>query len=353
MMGCSGTRWGVALIAVILLSLVRTAAAARVEDLYEATVPVAGASPEAAQAAFADALRRVLVKVSGRASIGEDPAVQAALGDPAALVQQYRRDGAGGLWTQFEAAALRRRLGSAGVPIWGDDRPLTVVWLAYEAGGERDVLGSAGPDGALPAALRRDLLGAAAARGVPVALPLRDAREVSALGYADLWGESGNAVVRASARYAADAVLLGRARLAGTSPGEVRWTLMLGDERMEWRGTVADGPRGLAERLSQRLAATMAPAATGPVRLAVSGVGSLRQYGQLLTYLQGLDVIGSLGLGYVAGETMVFDLQLRGDREQLTRALAARRVVEPDGAAAVVAPAGATPDLSYRLLSGS
>ena len=46
------------------------------------------------------------------------------------------------------------------------------------------------------------------ARGVPVMLPLRDTQEIAALTYADLWGESGEQVRRASARYQADAVTL-------------------------------------------------------------------------------------------------------------------------------------------------
>jgi hypothetical protein len=174
-----------------------------------------------------------------------------------------------------------------------------------------------------------------------------------------LWGESGDALVRASARYKADAVLIGRARLAAASPGDVTWTLVLGEERMQWQGSVADGPQGLAERLSQRLAATATVAAAGPTRLAVSGVGSLQQYGQLLAYLQGLDVVESLALGQVAGDTMMFDLRLRGDREQLTRALAVRRMLEPDTAVtdtvvtdtATGMPDGATLDLSYRLVA--
>jgi hypothetical protein len=341
-----------AAVALALLALLSGAAAvaARVDDLYAATVSTADASPQATQAAFAEALRLVLVKVTGRAAAGEDARLLQSLGDPASLVQQFRRDGAGNLWARFDAAELRRRLAAAGIPNWGEERPLTVVWLAYDTGtGERDVLASAGAEGAVSEALRRDLLAAADARGVPVLLPLRDSQEIAAVSYADLWGEFSDRVVSASERYRSDAILVGRARLFPAPLTDVQWTLLLGEERMEWRGTVADGPRGLAERLGQRLAATAAPVPAGPVRLAVSGIGSLAQYGEVLGYLRGLDVIEDCSVAYVDGDTMVFDLQLRADRAQLQRALAARRIMEPvpDPAPGVTAPV--EPGLVYRL----
>ena len=115
----------------------------------------------------------MLVKATGRDSAARDPAVMSRFGDPQALVQQFRRDGSGNLWVQFDAAAIRRGLNAAGLPVWGDDRPATVVWLAYDTGsGERDVLAGGGTDGTAGAALRRDLLEGAAARAVPVVLPL-------------------------------------------------------------------------------------------------------------------------------------------------------------------------------------
>lgn len=322
------------------------AEAARVEGLYAASVPVADASAEATQAAFAEALKRVLVKVTGRPAAAEDQALLQRFGDAGRLVQQYRRDGAASLWASFDPAALRRGLAEAGVAAWGDDRPATLVWLAYDSGaGERDVLASGGADTLAAAALRRELQDAAAASGVPLVLPLRDSQELSAVTYADVWGEFSQPVAEASARYRPDAVLIGRARLFPPGMQDVRWTLLVGAERLEWRGGVADGPRGLAERLSQRLAA---PAGAGPgsVRLAVGGIGSLDQYGLVLGYLRGLDGVEAVDVGEVSGDTMLFDLRVRGGREQVARTLAARSLLEPVADATAGNLAG---DLSYRL----
>ncbi len=326
-----------------------TAGAARVDDVYAASVPVTDASPEATAAAFAEALKRVLVKVTGRASVSADEALLRRFGDPAALVQQFRRDGAGLLWARFDPAAIRRGLEAAGLPAWGENRPVTVVWLAYDSGaGERDVLSSAGPDAPAAAALRRDLLEAAAASAVPVVLPLRDSQDIAAVTYADVWGDFSESIVKASARYQADALLLGRARLFPAGMNDVRWTLLLGDERLEWRGGVADGPRGLAERLAQRLAFAAGSEAAS-LRLLVSGIGSMDQYGLVLGHLRGLDVIESLGVGFVMTDAMIFDLRLRGSREQFAQALASHGLIGPAEDMPAGLPAGAVPDLRYRL----
>jgi hypothetical protein len=170
--------------------------------------------------------------------------------------------------------------------------------------------------------------------------------------FADVWGDFVEPVVKGSARYQADAVLIGRARLFPAGMPDVRWTLLAGGERAEWRGGIADGPQGLADRLAQRLASAATPEA-GTTRLAVSGISTLDEYGLVLGYLKGLDVIESLDVAGIADESIDFDLRLRGDRERLVRALAVRRVVEPvadpSAGADIPGTASGEPVLRYRL----
>lgn len=351
-MRISGTRATTGLVTILLLwlAVALTAVAARVDDLYATAVPVADDSASATAAAFRDALKSVLVRVTGRAASGEDAALLGGLGDPATLIQQYRHDGMGQLWVRFDGAALRRTLEAAGVPAWGENRPLTVVWLAYDRGaGERDVLAAEGNDA--PATdLRRTVLAAAGDRAVPVVLPLRDSEELAAVTWADVWGGVSEPLLRASQRYRADAILLGRARLYPPGTDDVRWTLLLGEERQEWRGTVADGPRGLAERLAERFA-TAPGAAGGSLRIAVAGVGSMDQYGALLAHLRGLDSVDAIDVAAASGDTLLLDLRLRGSREQLLQGLTLRGQLEPlaAGARASLPLGDGVPVLHYRL----
>ncbi len=318
------------LLLLALVGLPAMAMAARVADLFAASVPASTASTTGNAAAFAVALRQVLVKASGRQAAAE-PAVIATFGDPGALVQQYRRDPAGNLWVQFDPAAIRRGLAAANLPAWAEDRPGTLVWLAYDNGaGDRDIVPGSGGTG-VAVALREQLLEAAAGRGVPLLLPLRDSQELEAPGAGDVWGEFTDVIRRASVRYQADVILVGRARLFAQGPADVRWTLLAGAQRADWRGGITDGPGGLAERLAADVA--VAPAGQGSVRLAVSGVQTFDQYGGLLTYLAGLGVVQSVAVADIRGEYLSFDLQLRSDTAELARQLATRRVLEPDPAA--------------------
>jgi hypothetical protein len=325
------------------------AAAVRVDGIYAASAPAADDSVQARRNALTEALRRVLVKASGRASAGGDAELLARFGDPSALVQQFRRDADGQVWAQFDSAAVRRGLESAGFPVWGDDRPLTAVWLTFDSGaGERDLLAGRG-DGTTPEAdaLRRELLEAAAARGVPLVLPLGDSQDLAALSRTDVSGDVVESIIQASARYRADAVLIGQGRLYRTGTPEVSWTLVAGGERSEWRGNVADGALGLADRLAERLVAGPASGA-GRVRLSVSRVTTFEDYGLVLGHLRGVSVIESVDVAGVAGDTVVFVLGHRGGQEQLVSALALRRLLEPEEAAS--AEQSTAPErLRYRL----
>lgn len=331
----------------LLATGARPAWAVRVADLYAASVADAGPSDGNMQAAFAEALSGVLVKVTGLAA-ARDPALLRHFGDPSRMVQQFRRDPAGLVWAQFDSVAVRRGLEAAGLPVWGDDRPLTAIWLAYDrpTTGERDVLSATGSSGTA-ARVREELQRSAELRGVPIVLPLRDPPEAAAVTYADLLAGVTGPVVAASGRYRADAVLVGRA-VAG-SPGdmEVQWTLLAGEERLEWRGPVSDGPAGLAERLSRRFAASP-PAQGGRLqRLAVSGVQTMQEFGVVLTRLRSLDVVESLDVEQLSGDRVVLVLRLRGDPEQLSRALELTRLLKADAGQGGIPAADAA--LYYRL----
>jgi len=178
----------IVLLLLALAGLPGAVPAARCADLYAASAPAPDGPAAGNTAAFGAALRQVLVKVSGRQAAGEQ-AVVASFGDPAALVQQFRRDAAGNLWAQFDPAAVRRGLARANLSAWGEDRPTTLVWLVWDSGaGEIDLV-SGSATGGTAGALRQQLLEAAEARGVPVMLPLRDAPDLAAVGAADALGD--------------------------------------------------------------------------------------------------------------------------------------------------------------------
>lgn len=324
----------------VLVSLLAVTAAwqavpaATIPDLYVAQVPATALSGPPLDEAFALALDQVLVKVTGQRGVAADPARRRAVGPPAPLVRQYQPVPGGQVRVSFDPVALRRRLDAANLPVWADDRPVTLVILPPEP----DSAPAAAPGGATPADAirggRQLLLATAASRGIPVVLAPDPASGSRTAADALLDSE---AAIRAAG---ADVLLAGQPAAAG-GPALLRWTLARGSDRSEWQGDAADGAHGLADRLAARYAT--AAAAGRVLRLRVNGVDGFEAYGRLQNYLHGMGLIQNADLKEVSGGQLVYDLTVRGDVNQLNDAFALRRVLEPEADA----PAG---DLVYRLV---
>jgi hypothetical protein len=302
----------------------RPVPAATVPDLYVAQVPATALSGPPLDEAFALALDQVLVKVTGQRGIASDPGRRRAVGPPAPLVRQYQPVPGGQVRVSFDPAALRQRLDAANLPVWADDRPLTLVILPPEpvvAGGQAEPAGS----------LRQLLETTAASRGIPLVFATEPATDP--LLDADSTARSAGA----------DLLLTGRLAPAG-GPALLRWTLARGSDRSEWQGDAVEGAHGLADRLAARYAT--AAAAGRVLRLRVTGVDSFDAYGRVQNYLRSVGVVQSADLREVAGDQLVYELAVRGDIDQLNDAFALRRVLEP-------VPDAAAGDLTYRLVTGA
>lgn len=322
--------------------------AAQVADLYSAEVELP--APGDLDGAFALALERVLAKVTGRRQPLDD-SQRERFGDPARLVRQYRGTAPGRLRVGFDPVALKRLVDAAGLPTWGEARPLVVVWLVMETGrGAREILsaGEAGQGTAFGPASAADqaralLLAAAEARGLPLVLPLVDSEDLARVSDSDLRGDFTEPVIAASERYGADAVLIGRLRGADPATARVRWTLLLGRERMDWSGGLEDGPDGAADRLAERLA--VAPGEERWLRVEIGNVRSLRDYGQVYRLFSGLGLVEQLQVAEVSEDRLRLALRVRGGIDPLMRSVALRRLLSVDEQATGTPGA----DLYYRL----
>lgn len=366
------TRLVPALIAALLLAVCTggpAALAARVDNLYAAEVPMQSGS-RGLQKAFDMALAQVLVKVTGRREVGSNPEIKGVIGDPSRYVQQYRIDADDQVWVRFDEIALRRALDGIGASLWGAERPSTLVWLVVDDGsGRRQLLGAereVDPTAQDPffapaedeqlMVVREALLGAADERGLPLILPLVDSAELASIPLSDVWGGFTESLVEASKRYTPDAVLVGRARPATFGEMDVRWTLLLDDERFSWEGDTASGPDDVADFFAGRLA-TSADSSSDIV-LSVDDVDSLDAYGRLSAYLENLDLVDELSVERVTEDRVIFRLRIRGDADRLMRSIALQRILQPvdtstwtpDTGAPGLEPAGLA--LHYRLMAG-
>ncbi|MBT8131473.1 MAG: DUF2066 domain-containing protein, partial [Gammaproteobacteria bacterium] len=300
--------------------------AALTGNLYSAEVAVLEKSPEEKTRGAALALAEVLVKMSGDRRIAEHPAAAPLLASAEDYVQQFRFTPNDTLLVGFDGRNLQRAMREARLPVWGNDRPATLLWLAVDFGGGERRLLSADDHGEV----RTQIEAAAAARGVPLIWPLNDSTDRASLTVADVWGGYSEMVDEASVRYAPDAILVGRISRSSNGSYFGNWHLQLQGEHKEWRDGLGDSVHRLSDYYAVRLASVATTQDNAMVSMLISGLDDGRAYIHALSTLEKLGAIESVQVREARGSTVRVNLKLRGSADQLRRSLGFSRVLVPD-----------------------
>lgn len=329
------------LVALVAGSLWHTAAdAARFENLYTVTVNQDPSAPDAADVAMQAAMARVLVRVTGSRNAPLEPALQPLL----AAAGDYRSSSGwlrpGEFQVGFVGGRIEQALRQLGQPVWGPERPLTLLWVAIDDGvGGRALLGAAGAaDFGTPLtqsmtelidAVRKEIATAADERGLPIAWPLLDLEDLSAVSATDVWGGFEDRIVAASLRYRADAVLIGRVR-PGIFGNEVDWVFVYGTER---RGLPLAGVRDGLDAAADRYAADLSTVgAVSVTSLTVRDVLTPDDYGRVVSYLERQSVLESVDVEAFENGMLRLRVAARGDARVLERVLSLGGVLRPAAA---------------------
>ena len=279
-----------------------------VTDLYEVTMPI----EQSRDTAFVEALKSVAVRVSGRRDAGVR--LGPAANSPRQYVQRFAFTSDNQLQVAFDSGSVDRMLNDAGLPIWGRERPATLVLLSVP-----------GPDGApswidasYPAPERDAMARAARQRGLPLAWPSLTAQDRAVLNAAT--SASAPELAQLASRSNANAVLLGHGQRDGSGALVVNWTLTSDDGTPQATGSVEEGVHLAADTFGRIYAAS--GASLGSVNVEVAGIRNLDDYAATLNYLEGMTLVRSVALEQVVGDTMRLQLAVRGDATTFRRALA-------------------------------
>jgi hypothetical protein len=286
-----------------------------VPDLYEATVAV----DRGQGAAFQDAMRQVIVRVTGQRDGDSVAALSDLISGAQRYVQKYRNLPGGKVTIGFDGSKLESVIAAAGRPVWGRERPVTLIWLAVDDGAGRRRLIGANDEGDV----KTEVDAVANSRGLPVLWPRLDSVDTTRVSADDVWKASLDKLTQAAARYRADTVLVGK-----LSAGYGEWTLIGAGETRQIRGGVTDGVHGLADRLAELLAASSGEPVQ-PASLDVAGVDSLAAFADVIASLEASSLIRNVSVGELAGDRVVLSLSVRGTPDRLRRALATQRKFQP------------------------
>ncbi len=302
--------------------------AVEVGGLYETSVPVEGQEAEQRSVAIMEALAQVLTKVTGHRDIVARGELEEKLKSAASYVRQYRYDQAGGegqrLKVQFDEQAVNRLLHEQGMPVWGGNRPLVLVWLGLEKYERRRV---AVPE--LDSDLFAQVEAAMHQRGLAAAFPLMDLTDRAALPVEELWGDLATNVRQASQRYEADLILVGRLTLKENQGWLSHWTLYPVTGASSWKGQGADqqqvvtlGVQTLADQLANKYAPIRERGEQSRIQIHVAGIQQLDDYERVNDFLLKLDSVDQADLSHAEPDAVVYELVITSGKEVLQQEIA-------------------------------
>jgi uncharacterized protein len=316
--------------------------------LYQNEVVVTDQGEQARADGMQQAMGEVLLKVTGTAQVFEDEWLLTAMSTAGQFVQQYRYrseaipqeeqqpDENGQvlrerlyLSVRFDANSIDDLLRQHGYTIWGETRPVTLVWLGVEQEGNRVLVG------ANDTGLVRELIDKEAARrALPVKLPLLDLTDQSALSMADIWGDFLDSIQSASLRYHPQAILVGRLYPVIGGQWGVRWTLLYQGETFRWlqqssevAPLIAEGIGNTAEHLVQRFAESFVTG-SDEILLEISGVQGLSAYGRVMDYLAGLPGVKEVKVNKMMPTALSIRIRTGGGSDAVLQTIALGDVLE-------------------------
>ena len=316
----------------LALACLQPAQARVIPDLYEVVeaVPSRGATDRAS--ASSRGLERIFVRVTGDQNIGTDPKLAPVLKDARKYLQVYRYDTEDNqlyLHLSFDPQAVNELVHQLKLPLWPNNRPATLVWLAV------DSLQS-GRD-----ALRQEdypelfglLDSLALERGLPLEFPVMDLNDQRNMPLGSLWVQDEAAAQKASVRYRPDASLMGRLLQTSGQRWQANWLLIHGGrsyafdasgstmEEVALRG-INEAANLMAERYAVRTGDTGTASA---VQVEISGIRSFAAYSQATSYLQGLAQVSAADVLAVRGDRLILSLTTSTQLESLRDVLALNR----------------------------
>jgi len=333
---------------VLLLVVAQKLDAVTLENLYQAEVLSESQSDAQRRIDASEGLSQVLMRVSGRSDILQNPVIVAALKTPEQYYSEFSyarveavNDEAVALpqpgldplpaetprqvmRIRFAPSLIAKILREAGLPVWGSNRPSVLSWMAIDDESGRQVLGEANPS-----LFAKTLNQAARARGVPLLLPLWDLEDSRGVSSSEIWGRFLGRIEAASKRYSPDKILVFRAESEFSNQWRGDWSL---GEGGQWRsGTVYGESQAqlatalvgvLASVLSEQYAVT---STRSEVRLTVEGITEIQDYAEVSRYLEGLTQVMSVQPVRILTDMVEFKLRSEGEVQQIIDVIALDR----------------------------
>jgi hypothetical protein len=312
--------------------------AVNVSDLYRITVAVDDQREESRELGVQWAFQQLLIKVSGYQEVLENSTLIEASQNALRYMQgfSYHQDDADDqiyLQAWFSKALLIPLMRRAQVPIWGENRPLLLNWLAVESKtnattsanradrGGRLLISEQSPE------WKTRLGRAFSERGLPILWPINDLEDQSALPLNQLWWLISDSIAEASVRYQADAVLAGKLNQSAEDIWQYEGVLIQGEQNLSIL-TEGDSPFAALTNVSAAVGKFFADQfaiksdlmnGRSGIRIVVKKVKKFSDYSKVLSYLQSISGVRLVEVAQVDRDSLQLYLSLEGSWDKVQR----------------------------------
>jgi hypothetical protein len=306
--------------------------------LYQIALPVATDDAAVREAAFAQALEQVLIKVSGNSQIQvKNPALNTLKASN--LVASYRYEKLENtsvdvlpfiLTVTFQEQGIQDSLKKTGQIAWTSDRSAILAWITIQDQQGARLLTSDLDNSLLQASQRL-----AEKRGISLALPLLDLATLNQISVSDINNNRWDLIEKASAPYQRGATLL----LQMIQNIDGTWTthsqLLLDRATQEWTLSGADKTALLIQTLNTVMDAfaehytALLAAPDNTIALQINQISTLEQSVQLQNLLAPLSLITQINVTEVTPSSILLSLKIKGEKTALKTALASSNQLAP------------------------
>ncbi len=310
-----------------------TAYAVQVRDLDKTSVSVNSRSQAELNAALKQGFQQIILKNSGSLEALKDPLISSRANAPRSLVRQFGYQDLNGqlmVNMSFDITQIEALLRQAQQPVWGAQRPLTLIWLLDE---DEQGLQSIVADSSTSQA-SQELLSRSDTAGLPILLPLMDLDDSIAIGANDIKGQFADAVANASQRYQTDFFAMASVQ---SFAGGITYQLSLYPKQVSASGFVqsvlqiqqeaSDKQQAIAQMMDAITAfyvsryAVAGEASAGQVLLSFANVSQLASMVELEKYLQSLALTKGLTMNSMENGQITYRVDLFGSTQELQQQL--------------------------------
>jgi len=325
---------------IVLLMVASTAKALEISNIYQVVIPVKEQSDSARWKASLEGLKLVLVRRSGSRKILSSKETSNAYKKVTSYLQKFEYSRLteitdGYKYTislYFEPRLVDDLIKQANQPLWDNNRPVSILWLAHEEIDQNSSLFRRIVTENENENIINDLITKNSdRRGVPVILPLMDLEDSLLVSQSDVWGRFPEAIVEASNRYSIDSIIIGKIYQRNelwfgqftyfNQTKNISFDFQSDSVEVIYQRMFDD----LAEILCEQYCVTQTVSAGHELFLEIENVTNFETFQKIKTYLYDLSAVRKVSVVNIHQDKILFRLSLLSHKNAVIESLRLNR----------------------------